>query len=168
MNAPLQRLIERMDNAVAAPASELPALVTAALKESVTRPGWLAPEQCRASHDHYTRHMLYGDPGGRYTIVAIVWGARQRSPVHAHHTWCSVGVYSGKITETLYRENTDGGPPLALSSACHGPGTLSFDEPYGSIHRIANTGPDAAISIHIYGIDQARITTGVNRILASA
>lgn len=168
MNATLQRLIERMDNAVAAPAGERPALVTAALGESVTRPDWLTPEQCRASHDHYTRHLLHGDPDGRYTIVAIVWGAQQRSPIHGHHTWCSVGVYSGKITETLYGENSEGGAPQELSTTTHGPRALSFDEAYGSIHRIANISRDAAISIHIYGIAQARITTGVNRILAMA
>ncbi len=149
-----------------APAGDLPRLVTAALGESVAQPDWLAPEQRRASHDHYTRHVLYGDPDGRYTVVAIVWGTLQRSPIHAHHTWCGVGVYSGEITETLYRENA--GALLPVTSLVRGSGTLSFDNAQGGIHRIANAGLDTAVSIHIYGISEARITTGVNRVLGWA
>ncbi len=168
MNAPLQRLVERMNAAIIAPSGELPSLVTAALEESIDRPDWLTPEQCRPSHDHYTRHVLYGDPDGRYTIVAIVWGERQRSPIHAHHTWCGVGVYRGKISEALYRENVDGGPPVLSNIAVRGAGTLSFDQPNDSIHRIANNESDAAVSIHIYGVDRVRITTGVNRVLGWA
>ena len=168
MSAPLQRLIERMDTAVTAPADDLEPLVTAAIGESVAQPDWLTAEQCRPSHDHYTRHVLYGDPNGRYTIVVIVWGARQRSPIHAHHTWCGVGVYRGKINEAQYRENADGGPPVLSSIAVRGAGTLSFDQPNDSIHRIANNETDAAVSIHIYGVDRARITTGVNRVLGWA
>jgi len=168
MNIPLHRLVDRMNRAVTAPADELPSRVTAALEESMANPDWLTAEQCRASHDHYTRHVLYGDPDGRYTIVAIVWGARQRSPIHAHHTWCGVGVYRGKINEALYRENVDGGPPVLSSIAVRDAGTLSFDQPNDGIHRIANTEPDAAVSIHIYGVDRARITTGVNRVLGWA
>ncbi len=168
MKPPLQRLIRRMDEAVAAPLTELPERVTAALEESLACPDWLTSEQCRPSHDHYTRHVLHGDLEGRYTIVAIVWGARQRSPIHAHHTWCGVGIYSGKITEGLYRENAEGGPPMLASIAQRGSGTLSFDLPNSSIHRIANTEPDAAVSIHVYGIERSRITTGVNRVLGWA
>jgi len=156
-----------MDTAVTAAAGDLPSLVTAALGESVAQPDWLAPEQCRASHDRYTRHVLYGDPDGRYTIVAIVWGALQRSPIHAHHTWCGVGVYSGEITETLYRENAVGAP-LPVTSMARGSGTLSFDDAQGGIHRIANAGQDTAVSIHIYGVSEARIATGVNRVLGWA
>ena len=157
-----------MNEAVTAPADELPSLVTAALEESMARTDWLTPEQCRASHDHYTRHVLYGDPDGRYTIVAIVWGARQRSPIHAHHTWCGVGVYRGKINEALYRENVDGGSPVLSNIAVRGTGTLSFDKPNDGIHRIANNESGAAVSIHIYGVDRARITTDVNRVLGWA
>lgn len=164
MNTPLQRLVERMNAAVVAPADELPVLVTAALEESVARPDWLKAEQCRPSHDHYTRHVLHGDPDGRYTIVAIVWGARQRSPIHAHHTWCGVGIYRGTINEALYRGNADGGPPVLSNIAVRGAGTLSFDQPNDGIHRIANNEADAAVSIHIYGVDHTRITTGVNRV----
>lgn len=168
MTAPLQRLIESMDTAVAAPAANLAAMVTAALEESVASPDWLSADQCRASHDHYTRHVLHGDPGGRYTIVAIVWGARQRSPIHAHHTWCGVGIYRGRISEALYRENVDGGAPVLSKIAMRDAGTLSFDQGNDGIHRIANNESEAAVSIHVYGVDRARITTGVNRVLGWA
>lgn len=168
MNAPLRTLVAAMDAAVAAPVAALPAMVRAALGECLASPDWLTPEQCRASHDHYTRHVLHGDADGRYTIVAIVWGTEQRSPIHAHHTWCGVGVYRGEITEGLYREDTATGTPMLVNTTSRRPGSLSFDPSNGGIHSIANTAREPAISIHAYGIAPAHITTGVNRVLGWA
>jgi 3-mercaptopropionate dioxygenase len=161
----LQRLIGRLDAAAEAPPQELPRRVTAALAESVAVNDWLPPEAQRASHDHYTRHLLYSDPGDRYSILAIAWGCAQQSPIHAHYTWCGVGIYRGELTETHYREEAAGRPPTALDACRRRAGELSFDLPLTGIHRIANLGSETAVSLHIYGIGRQKITTGVNRIL---
>ena len=49
--------------------------IKAALKRAVAEPGLLTPEQCLPKSDCYARHVIYADPTGRFTILAIVWGA---------------------------------------------------------------------------------------------
>lgn len=165
MHPPLQQLIRRLDAAVASPQKTLPEAVKSALAEALAAGHWLTAEQQRASHDHYARHVLYADPEDRYTIVAIAWGSGQQSPIHGHHTWCGVGVYSGAVVETFYETAGNTAPPRPLRSSVRGPGTLSFDADQNGIHRIANATDDVAVSIHIYGIGGSRIATGVNRVL---
>jgi predicted metal-dependent enzyme (double-stranded beta helix superfamily) len=165
MQAQLQQLIRQLDAAVAAPAQELPGAVTAALGNAVSAGKWLLPEQQRASQDHYTRHVIYADPEDRYTIVSIAWGSGQQSPIHAHHTWCGVAVYCGTVVETFYEIAGNNAPPRALRSMVRESGTLSFDGDLKGIHRIANSAQDVAVSIHVYGVGGARITTDVNRVL---
>ena len=165
MQAALQQLVDRLDAAVSAPQDELPDAVTAALGEAVAAGAWLLPEQQRASHDHYARHVVYADPANRYTIVSIAWGSGQQSPIHGHHTWCGVAVYSGTVVETFYETAGNNVPPRPLRSTVRERGTLSFDADQAGIHRIANTAPDVAVSIHIYGVGGTRIATDVNRVL---
>lgn len=165
MQVPLQHLVKRLDDAVASPAGQLPAAVVAALGEAVADPQWLRPEQQRPSHDNYTRHILYADPQDRYTIVAIAWGGGQQSPIHGHHTWCGVAVYSGTVCETLYETAGNGSSPRALRTLTRERGNLSFDADLTGAHRIANPASDVAVSIHVYGVGAARVATGVNRVL---
>jgi predicted metal-dependent enzyme (double-stranded beta helix superfamily) len=165
MQAPLQQLVHRLDAAVAAPQTGLADAVTAALGEAVAAGAWLLPEQQRASHDHYARHVIYADPEDRYTIVSIAWGSGQQSPIHGHHTWCGVAVYRGTVVETFYETAGNNAPPRALRSTVRWPGTLSFDADLTGVHRIANTTQDVAVSIHVYGVGGARIATDVNRVL---
>ena len=165
MQTPLQQLVHRLDAAVAAPQEGLPDAVTAALGEAVAAGAWLLPEQQRASHDHYARHVIYADPEDRYTIVSIAWGSGQQSPIHGHHTWCGVAVYRGTVIETFYETAGNNAPPRALRSTARQPGTLSFDANLTGVHRIANTTQDVAVSIHVYGVGGARIATDVNRVL---
>jgi len=165
MQAPLQQLVHRLDAAVAAPQAGLADAVTAALGEAVAAGAWLLPEQQRASHDHYARHVIYADPEDRYTIVSIAWGSGQQSPIHGHHTWCGVAVYRGTVIETFYETAGNNAPPRALRSTARRPGTLSFDADLTGVHRIANTTQDVAVSIHVYGVGGARIATDVNRVL---
>ena len=165
MQAPLQQLIHRLDAAVAAPGQVLPQAVKDALGEAVSAGPWLPPEQQRAGHDHYARHVIYADPEDRYTIVSIAWGSGQQSPIHGHHTWCGVAVYRGTVVETFYETAGNNAPPRALRSTVRRPGTLSFDADLTGVHRIANTTQDVAVSIHVYGVGGARIATDVNRVL---
>lgn len=162
--AQLQRLIDDLGIAVSARPAHLAQEVTAALRVSVTDDNWLPPERRRASHDRYARHLLHGDPGGRFSILAIVWDHGQTSPIHAHHTWCAVGVYSGVLTESFYREIT-GEAPRLLATMRRAAGTLSFDPPLSAVHRIANDSGEPAVSRHVYGVGKDHISTGVNRIL---
>ena len=165
MTAPaLQRLIDDVGAAVSGAANALEQRVTAALHAAVVQAEWIPPERRRANHDHYARHVLYGDPGGRFSILSIVWAPGQMSPIHAHHTWCGVAVYLGTLTETFFQDEAAGAMPVPVRSVRREAGTLSFDPPLTGIHRITNEGRENAISIHVYGLGREQITTGVNRV----
>src|SRR5262245_59259255 len=53
-----------------------------------TRPA--IPDRVRtAAGGAYARHLLYGDPQGRYEVVVMAWGPGQQTPVHDHSgIWC--------------------------------------------------------------------------------
>jgi predicted metal-dependent enzyme (double-stranded beta helix superfamily) len=166
--AQLARLASRIDSAVGLAPDAMAREVQAALAEATARPDWLPAERRRASHDRYARHLLYGDPAGRYSILAIVWDHGQTSPVHGHHCWCAVGVYQGVLSESQYREGAGGGIPMLLGSSRRPAGTLSFDAAATGIHRIANESGAPAVSLHVYGVAKERISTDVNRLYPTA
>jgi predicted metal-dependent enzyme (double-stranded beta helix superfamily) len=161
--APLEKLVADLDAAVSGPDAALAAGVTAALQAAVAAPDWLSSERRRASYDNYARHLIHADPAGRYSILAIVWGPGQMSPVHGHLTWCGVGVYSGTLAETYYRD-AGNESPVEIRQVARERGSLSFDRPHTAIHRIANTGEENAISLHVYGVGRDQVTTAINRI----
>lgn len=160
----LARLADHIGAAVSLPPDAMGQEVQAALREATARTGWLPPERRRVNHDNYARHVLYGDPQGRFAVLAIVWDDGQQSPIHGHLCWCAVGVYLGALTETVYREGA-GGVPDVIDTRARGAGSVSFDPARNGIHRIANDSGAVAISLHVYGVAQERISTNVNRIL---
>lgn len=159
----LQTLVRGLDAALTVPREAFPAAVTAALGQAVASGSWLGPDQLRVDPEQYARHLLYADPLERYTVVSLVWGNGQQSPIHSHHTWCGVAVYRGEICETFY--SAENGKPAPLRTVRRKAGTLSFDEGDAGVHRIANSDGDVAVSIHVYGIAAAQVATGVNRVL---
>lgn len=161
----LQRLADHIGAAVTLAPEAMALEVKAALHDATAESGWLPPERRRASHEHYARHLVYADPGDRFSILAIIWDRGQMSPIHAHHCWCAVGVYQGMLTETCYREGAAGKPPVETGSTRHAAGASTFDAGSG-IHRIANYSGVLAVSLHVYGVARDRISTGVNRIYA--
>src|SRR5262245_21750743 len=81
---------------------EMPMRIRAALEAAVRDPGLLGAAQCEPISQCYARHVIYADPLGRFTVLAIVWDAGQFSSPHAHDTWCAYAVYDGSLCETLY------------------------------------------------------------------
>lgn len=163
----LQRLAARTGTAVGLAPDDMARELKAALGDA-TAADWLPAEKRRANHDNYARHLLYGDPQGRFSILAIVWDHGQMSPIHAHHCWCAVGVYRGTLAETLYRENAVGSRPVPVSTTNRVAGSLSFDGAASSIHRLANESGAVAISLHVYGIAKDSISIGVNRLFPTS
>jgi predicted metal-dependent enzyme (double-stranded beta helix superfamily) len=84
--------------------------------------------------------------------------------VHGHHTWCAVGVYAGELTESHYRLSPGDLHPVEVRSVRRTAGDSCFDSGREGIHRIVNRSDSIAISIHVYGVGEDKITTGVNRI----
>ena len=164
----LQHLAGRIGAAAGLAPDAMAREIKEALRDATAATGWLPLERRRASHEHYARHLIYADPGDRFSILAIVWDRGQMSPIHAHHCWCAVGVYQGLLTETLYRAGAAGEPPVEIGSARHTAGASTFEPGGSGIHRIANYSGVLAVSLHIYGVSKDRIATGVNRLFPTA
>jgi predicted metal-dependent enzyme (double-stranded beta helix superfamily) len=140
--------------------------VRAALERAVAEPDLLSAEQ-RALHAQcYARHVIYSDPLGRFTILAIVWGAGQFSPPHAHDTWCAYAVYENSLEETLFAMGAGAAKAKQVCTQPRHPGYSCFaGAGLDQIHKLGNPGAVPAISIHVYGVGRERISSHVNRIV---
>jgi predicted metal-dependent enzyme (double-stranded beta helix superfamily) len=128
----------------------------------------LADNACPA-RGGYTRHVAYADPLGQFTIVYLIWPPGQFSPVHGHRTWCAYRVVKGELSETLYQWNRDRQCARALRDARRQPGDIVTAAPgLEHIHRLGNASGDVAVSMHVYGIDEQAIATGVNHVVSTA
>lgn len=158
--------------AVAARAAEAerPGRVAASIAPYLAEPDLLEPGACPCNPERYVRHLLQADPAGGYAVVALAWRPGQMSPVHAHRTWCALGVYRGTLTEGHYAAGSDTAPHQTIrqtgsllrlpGTTCHGPADPSL------IHRLANLSGEEAISIHVYGVAFERFGTDVNLVYA--
>jgi predicted metal-dependent enzyme (double-stranded beta helix superfamily) len=145
--------------------------VRAALAGLSREPGLLSRAQRESSPNGYTRHLLFADPLGRYAVAALVWQPGQMSPVHGHHTWCAYTVIEGALTETLFSWDT--GTNHAIETRRHERvcGAVSVvGAGRGAIHRLGNasTATRTAVSIHVYGVTGAQISTHVNDLVRAA
>src|SRR5262245_62011156 len=85
---------------------ETSALVADALRRNMPRPNLLTAEEQAGDPRSYQSHLLYAEPDGTFSIVAVVWRPRQVTPIHDHITWCVVGVMQGVEQEELFTSPT--------------------------------------------------------------
>ncbi|WP_425273994.1 cysteine dioxygenase [Paraburkholderia lacunae] len=137
-----------------------------ALKQAAADPALLTPAQREGSAETYRRHLLAADPHGRYAIAALIWLPQQASPVHAHHTWCGYAVLDGTLSETVFEWNGARHCASATRTQARRSGAVSFVRGgRGGIHRLGNCSNEPAVSLHIYGVSGAQITTHVNDVV---
>jgi predicted metal-dependent enzyme (double-stranded beta helix superfamily) len=160
----LETMLAEIALAARKPLAERHGAVAAAIGHFVARPDLLDGRDCPCCPDRYVRHLLHDDPASGYAVVALVWRPGQMSPVHAHRTWCALGVHAGVLTESHY---APGDPPqptaarlLAPGATGHGPADPTL------IHRLANLSCRTAISVHCYGVGLDRFGGGVNEVFA--
>jgi predicted metal-dependent enzyme (double-stranded beta helix superfamily) len=163
----LARLIDEIDTACAD--GTMGNRIVAALEQAAAQPGLLTADQRLLQAGCYARHAIYGDPAGRFTIVAIVWGPGQFSPPHAHHAWCAYAVCEGTLQETLYAWDHERGRARPARTDIRSRGYACYaDAGLDQIHRLGNAGTEPAISIHVYGVERERVGTHVNRVVQTA
>jgi predicted metal-dependent enzyme (double-stranded beta helix superfamily) len=106
---------------------------------------------------------VHDEPGGAFSIVAMVWRPGQATPIHDHVTWCVTGVIQGAEHEERYRLRPDGWLEQD-GTADSGTGDVTGLAPPGDIHRVRNIGNQTAISLHIYGTDVSRLGSSIRRV----
>jgi predicted metal-dependent enzyme (double-stranded beta helix superfamily) len=148
------------------PADAMGARIRAALQAAAAVPSFLDAGLRMPKATCYARHTVASDPAGRFTVLSIVWSAGQFSPPHAHDTWCAYAVVENTLTETLFDFDAAQGRAVPAKVAQRAPGFGCF-APAGleQIHRLGNAGGNPAISLHVYGVDGARVGTHVNRLV---
>ena len=157
--------IDLLDELVEGDEIGLPGRVARAVRPLVRRRDWLPESCCEPGDECYRRHLLYSDPAGRFTVLAVVWRPGQGTPVHGHTAWGAVGVYQGNPSVANYRYRDGQEPVLAGEHRCQ-PGDVSHvSAGTAHPHRVFNAGNDIAITIHTYGRDLSVDPTAINILL---
>jgi 3-mercaptopropionate dioxygenase len=138
-------------------------LVASALARHLPSPRILTAEQRTGDPEGYKSEVLYAEPDGSFSIVALVWRPGQVTPIHDHVTWCVFGVIQGMECEELFELDEQGACLVEAGHRVNRTGDVSGFAPPGDIHRVRNAGDLTAISIHIYGTDVSRIGSSVRR-----
>ncbi len=98
----------------------------------------------------------------------MVWAPGTVTPVHDHHCSCCFGLLRGSLRETWYRPISDTHAVATLDTVRQ-PGFVACMMPSGpNLHRITNDGPEAAVSIHVYGYDHRAQDSSIHRTYAIA
>lgn len=106
----------------------------------------------------YGRRLLHKDPAGAYSVVLMIWGTDQGTPLHDHSgVWCVECVCEGSITVNNYDR---------LPDHCSDSGLCDFEKvgtveasmgdagaliPPFDYHTIHNHGATTSATIHVYG-----------------
>lgn len=161
----LDAFIQQLDTASRATPDALPGQMVAALRYCPDAETLLTASQRVGHRDTYQRHLIHAATDGRLCAVAIVWQPGQQTPVHGHFTWCAYRVVQGSMQEELFDWQDDQQLAAPQSSQIRLAGYATGSQAgMDGTHRLRNAGNDVAISIHVYGVDAARVCTHVNRI----
>ncbi|SFJ15706.1 cysteine dioxygenase family protein [Methylobacterium brachiatum] len=133
----------------------------ATLLKILARPDLLDRTRLVAPPGGLGRNLLFGTRA--ISVWAMVWSPGAVTPVHDHHCSCCFGLLNGSLRETWYRPISDT-HAVATLDAVRVPGYVACMMPTGpNLHRIANAGPDTAISIHVYGYDHREQASSIHR-----
>jgi 3-mercaptopropionate dioxygenase len=166
------RPVPRLDELVAAVRSvvgrqadwkETARLVSDELAQHLPSSDVLSPEQRIGDPQGYRSHLIHSEPGGAFSIVALVWRPGQVTPIHDHVTWCVFGVIEGEEHEEVFALDEERGCLVEAGARTNRHGDVSGFAPPGDIHRVRNVGDRTAISLHVYGTDVSRIGSSVRR-----
>lgn len=138
-------------------------LVAGELQHHLPSTEVLTAEQRAGDPETYRSHLLYAEPDGAFSIVALVWRPGQVTPIHDHVTWCVFGVVQGVEYEEVFTLDEKNEYLVEAGDNANLTGEVSGFAPPGDIHRVRNAGNQTAISIHIYGTDISRIGSSVRR-----
>jgi 3-mercaptopropionate dioxygenase len=158
LTPPLHEFVQSVDRLMGRNLTQpaLLATLTPEFQRVLAEPDLLAPAHCCPPAASYVQHTLYGDPAGRFSLVALVWRPCCATPIHDHHAWGLSGVYRGREVETRYAwcdrpGATPGLRPEATREACAG--EVVPIVPPSDVHRVLSPGPQPTISLHLYGLD---------------
>jgi predicted metal-dependent enzyme (double-stranded beta helix superfamily) len=93
-------------------------------------------------------HTLYRAPD--LTILNVVWAPLMVLLPHNHRMWATIGIYTGREDNILWRP---AGPRVGAFAAASLSEKDVFDLPDDAIHSVVNPIPRLTGAIHVYGGD---------------
>ena len=164
--APLAALSRSIDTILDTAGQPDVRAIKEAVRDAFSMGNWLPAEAIKSGNQSYARHVLHSDPDRRYSVLALVWKQGQASPIHAHHAWCAYGVIAGELLEERFEYDLEARAASPTGNLPRKPGDGSCGlAGLEQIHRIRNIRRETAISVHVYGVPAAEISSGVNNIL---
>jgi predicted metal-dependent enzyme (double-stranded beta helix superfamily) len=123
----------------------------------------LPPELEAPCDDSYARRLLHLDPTGRYSLLAMIWGPEQGTPLHDHAgMWCVEGVYEGEIDVQQYDLREEDPPRFRFAAGDvvrAGLGDAGSLIPPFEYHTILNPHRERiAVTLHVYGGEMTECT----------
>lgn len=152
----VRRLIDQLDEAVAiADCSSMCSRVKDVLHDIVASGEEVLPAEFLVpTPGKYARRLLHRDPDNRYSVVIMVWGAGQGTPLHDHcGHWCVECVYRGQIKVVSYSKQQEEGDLYRFQpekEVLAGLGDAGALIPPFEYHTIANALDTPAVTIHVY------------------
>ena len=151
------RVRERLDAVIHGEVeARIPELVKAVLIDSMQGGSLTVPVGMRAPIEGtYARRLLHRDPGGRYTMVVMTWGAGQKTALHDHAgIWCVECVVDGLMEVAQYdlMSETDGA--FRFEQRNHvvaGRGSAGCLIPPFEYHTLGNAAETPSVTLHVYG-----------------
>lgn len=102
----------------------------------------------------YARRLLHKDPEDRYSVVIMVWGLGQGTPLHDHcGHWCVECVYRGRIKVVSYDKVAEDGDRFTFQPETEifaGPSDAGALIPPFEYHTIENAAETPSVTIHVY------------------
>lgn len=154
----LDELIRRLDAAVKPATGDGCCLKVKEVLEQVVASGeeFLDERFLQPVPGKYARRLVHKDPDGAYTVLAMVWGEGQGTPLHDHAgKWCCEIVYKGRIKVVQYDLQTSLDAPVltfeqqgTIHAGVGEAGALIPPFEYHSIENASESGP--AVTIHVY------------------
>ena len=160
MTAAQPNWISRLDEAAAQCDCEaVCTAVQATLVDEITNGRLqLDPEFLATSAEGYARRLLHRGPN--YSVVAMVWGKGQGTPIHDHDgRWCVECVYQGEIRVRNFDLIGSADAEIVqfeekgeFESTT---GMAGYLIPPFEYHTIDNPHAEPAVTIHVYGGEMA-------------
>jgi predicted metal-dependent enzyme (double-stranded beta helix superfamily) len=156
VHEPLARLIYDLERAVGDFDPLTIALgVKKALEDAIRANDDFVPQRfLEPDTDRYARRLIYMGADRRFSLLAMVWGMGQGTPLHDHGgDWCVECVYRGAVKATNYRLEfeSDGLCQFsATGTAVDVKGQANALVPPLEHHILENPGDSPAVTLHVY------------------
>ena len=165
----LQEMISRVCHAVDQCEDYFPtADLEKVIKPFLGRPELLDGIRLNAVEGGYDRTVLYADPDGRFTLLALSWSPGAQTPIHGHHAWGTVGIHSGTLGVACYDKHMSDEGTVVLAQTkdlqCQAGDIASVHPDPEGIHKIYNDSQGQSVSIHVYGMDLTEQPGGINKV----